>query len=94
MDSSQDKNETHLCDLCDEESPHSAYCPHCELTICNKCKQKYKKPPRSIQTIKEDFARSDIIDKISFCNQHQMQNIIYCRNHDKYICSVCQVDHN
>jgi hypothetical protein len=93
MESGQDMNETKLCDFCDEVNAHLAYSPHCRMTICNKCQHKHEKPPHSIQTIKEDCATSDIIDKTSYCDQHQIQEVIYCSNHDKYVCSVCQVDH-
>ena len=91
------------CDECDEDEPVVAYCPECNLFLCQFCYENHKRNKRfrghGIVPLAELRSSKSIPleakTKVPLCKEHDEQLKYFCETCEQLVCMYCTVkEHN
>ena len=91
------------CDECDEDEPVVAYCPECNLFLCQFCYETHKRNKRfrghGIVPLAELRSSKSIPleakTKVPLCKEHDEQLKYFCETCEQLVCMYCTVkEHN
>ena len=91
------------CDECDEDEPVVAYCPECNLFLCQFCYETHKRNKRfqghGIVPLAELRSSKTIPleakTKVPLCKEHDEQLKYFCETCEQLVCMYCTVkEHN